>query len=427
MGSTKSKNSRSAVIEKISTLNILPNECLILILRYLDISDLTAVANCSSRFRYLARHVFFRRYKRGRMFMWNPVDRAALIFGDLIRSVYSIPDHRQYLNEVNLIAINQYFPNLRKLDCIIKNVEILLCSVWEELIPRLVILKLCVALTSSNQFDYERINTWSNLVMLEIDIFQLPLEEIFRKLHCTSIKHLKLHGNISDAAVFEEFALRNTQLNGLSLFITNNTDTVHLAGIKYFQNLEMLKIFYNFDNTSHHNRAQTVNSFSLLYNELAEIHSLRKLHLLRSFYADSIRNIKQLKVLHMPEVCNVEFYGDRLVPLANSMPDLEELCILLGWSEAELIYTLIENAPQLKLLYLVGNGLDNNKYMRLVKICKNQKRKLQIVCQSKYSINQVQALHEKFSHVVQLSEKTFPLNELDIVEHEILNPSCNSL
>lgn len=431
MGSTKSKNNHLAVIDSISTLNILPNECLILILEYLDISDLSAVADCSSRFRSLARYVFSHRYKTGRNFMWKSVERTVPIFGDLIRSVHSIPDPSKYLTEVNVIAINQSIPKLKKLDCILNDDEILNCSVWEELIPKLNILKLRI-LTTSNKFDYGRINYWNNLVMLNVNICLLPLDNILHQLHCPSIKYLKLHGNICDAEVFEQFAQRNVQLKILSLYISNDTNTIHLTAIKFLQNLETLRILFKNDISRIRNRVQIENGFSSLYNELVGIHSLQKLYLGFNYslfnysYRDSIMNIKQLKVLHMSGLFDAEFYNERLKLLVNNMPNLEELRVFLHWGQTEVVSMLIENNPRLKCLYIGGNGLTNNKYMRLVKMCKNKKRRLKIIVASYRLLSKVQALHEKFSHVVLLSSG-FTVKEFEAVEHEILNSMGNSL
>lgn len=378
----------------------LPNECLISILCLLDLSDLTSVGATSHRFRSLSCYVFALKHKgfMCTMIEDTTVSRFLFVFGDVIHSIelgfvkWVKMHHVQFKRKLDWILRN--FPNLLKLRT--RYNEIGECAAWEKIGQKLAILDLDHPI-----FDISKINKWENLVVFTIGNPKYKLDEVLNALESQSIKYIHLHGFISDESIFKKFALRNTQIKELQLTICYNKDPLFLSGIKFLHNLER----FVFDITlgvcwqTFIINDQLRDTYNNLYNELASIESLRYLYFpFEALYFDSILNIKQLKLLLIGQFtnefhCNTEQFRNGIV---NNMQSLEELDIhRIG----PMPYTFIERLPKLKRICISGNEMNHNYYMKLVKICTNQSRAIQIVLGSPFLID---AFYQKYPNTVQL-------------------------
>lgn len=110
------------IIENSSLLS-LNDDCLLAIMQYMRAQDLAELAQCSKRLRSLAAQEYGHRYRNGYDFATKTNQTILRLFGHEIKSLH-VSLYPAYLKEDSRIEtqlrilhlIDEYFPNIRKLD-----------------------------------------------------------------------------------------------------------------------------------------------------------------------------------------------------------------------------------------------------------------------------------------------------------------------
>lgn len=402
-------------------LSNLPDDCLIQIMEYLNMANLTSVADCSQRFRLLARYVV-RVYKRELVFDATVGLRTLILFGDIFRSVKFVfikyspnntsakPGEAKIKRmEYNVRLVNRYIPNVRQLELFTRdNNELMNHPIWNELGPKLTVLKLYLS-----TFNYSRMNKWNNLTVFRIGDEYFPLDDVFKSLKCSSLKYVFFKGIIKDTELFNKFARSNTQIKRLALDLQCIRFPISLLKIKEFKNLEQLRfgftIDYRIKAASTNMWMQVEKTLSTLVDELAGIDSLQCLHWLKgTLYLKSISKLKQLKALRLEHITEREhtdrFSNDHIYEIIRNMPNLEELFTPFHYNDTA---QLLRRATKLKRINCRYTIWTKELYMDLVETCLSQNRRINIFIYSEYVFKfLLNSIYRKFSHIVTFSALT---------------------
>lgn len=326
-------HSTSIAENKSISLEILNDDCLLSIFKFINLNDLCTMAEISPRLFAIAQISFATAHKKYFIVNRTTDVRALRLFQNRINTLI--------LHNINKSFVRQF--------------------------------KYCIQLTSLTITLGEHI---------EIDPF---LQNTFPNL-----RYIQLDGKLASYFIFKQFCIRNSHLKEMNLSLklpypTMRNDSTGIKGFQYLRSLEKLKFWIINDVYSLVPKRLIEDVHVDLYKALSKINSLRYFDIHFShWYCDSITNIKQLTHFALPRLHDgreheINILNRRLVLIADSMKNLT-VCHLPYVEVNSAVFNFIRLCTKLKKLFIgCLTQINDEIFTKCVTACKNKRQLLEIV------------------------------------------------